>query len=73
MLDKLFVAKLKSVLEVPKLRPTPRSGSEGAEVDCYNVRIEQGGVNYIGERIEDDSLHALAWNEGDQDFIIKSK
>jgi hypothetical protein len=68
MLDKWFVAKLKSVLEVPKLRRVPRSGSEGAEVDCYSVRIKQGKVNYIGDRIEGSSLHALAWNEGDQEF-----
>lgn len=68
MLDKWFVVKLKSVLEVPKLRQVPRSGSEGAEVDCYSVRIKQGDVNYIGERVEGNSLHALALVEGDQEF-----
>lgn len=68
MLDKWFVAKLKSVLQVPKLQRVPRSGEEGAEVDCYSVRIKQGEANYIGERIEDNSLHALAFNEVDQEF-----
>ncbi|WP_114786503.1 hypothetical protein [Vibrio tetraodonis] len=68
MLDKWFVEKLKSVLEVPKLQSVPRSGSEGAEVDCYSVRIKQGDVNYIGERVEGNSLYALAWVEGDQEF-----
>ncbi|ANP77361.1 hypothetical protein A134_13520 [Vibrio crassostreae 9CS106] len=70
MLDKLFITKLKSVLEVPKLRLVPRSGSEGAEVDCYSVRIKQGEVNYIGDSVDDNSLHVLAWSEEDQEYNV---
>jgi hypothetical protein len=67
MLDKWFVAKLKSVLEVPKLRRVPRSGSEGAEVDCYFVYVKHDGTHYLADSVVGNTLNVLAWNEGGQE------
>lgn len=69
-LEKLFITKLESILELPCPAHVPRTGEEAKDIDCYCVYVSDEYGTYLASKVEENELAAYLWNEDQQKYTI---
>lgn len=59
----LFAKKLSEALKIKKPQRIPRTGEEGAKVNCYSIYVTDADGSYLAREIKGEHLHVLQWDE----------
>ncbi|MEZ8314563.1 hypothetical protein AB6C44_13255 [Vibrio splendidus] len=62
-LNGLFIKKLTEALKIKTPNRIPRSGEDGAKINCYSVYVTDADGSYLASEIKGEHLHVLKWNE----------
>ncbi|MFA0656319.1 hypothetical protein ACPV5L_10230 [Vibrio astriarenae] len=62
-MSNLFIKKLAEALKIKTPQRIPRSGVEGAKVNCYSVYVTDSEGSYLAKEIKGEHLHVLKWDE----------
>lgn len=68
----LFAKKLSEALKIKTPQRIPRSGEEGAKVNCYSIYVTDANGSYLAREIKGEHLHVLQWDEEKEHMTKKS-